>query len=123
VKPISPENSDVETLIRDYREAAAAQWASIFAGKAKAAQKHSERVVRIYSELRRRGDDARRGLLPLLDDDDPGVRVWAAAHALEFDPNKAEPVLTDLSEQRRGPTATIASYTLQQWRDGTLVFP
>ncbi len=116
-------NLDTATLVSDYREAAAAQWASIFGGKPKAAYKHSDKVVKMYTELRRRGDAARSALLPLLEDSDPGVRVWAAAHALEFAPEKAEPILIDLVQKPRGPTATIARYTLQQWRDGTLFFP
>ena len=123
MKSVELENMDTESLVRDYREAAALQWTNIFRGKSKAAHKHSEKVMRIYSELRRRGDDARQALLPLLKDEDPGVRLWAAAHALQFAPNDAEPVLVDLVERPQGPTATIARYTLQQWRDGTLYFP
>ena len=112
-----------EDLVQAYREAAAQQWSAIASGKKKAAQSSSVAVVRIYSELRQRGVNAQGMLLTLLHDIDPGVRVWAASHAMEFAPDKGEPVLRELAEQPRGLTGLIAEHALRQWRDGTLFFP
>ena len=82
----------------------------------------ADTVAGVYRELRRRGREAQRALLPLVDDEEEGVRVWAAAHALEFALGVGEPALTLLS-QGVGPAAFTATVTLCQWRKGELSFP
>ena len=115
--------ASTEALVTAYRQAAAAQWAAIARGQSKIAYKHSDMVVKIYSELRGRGRQAQTTLLPLLTDAEPGVRAWAASHALDFAPEEGEPVLKELEAAPRGLTAVTAKYVLKQWREGTLRFP
>jgi hypothetical protein len=55
------------------------------------ANENADRIAAIYRELRRRG--AESVLLTLLNSRDEGVLAWAAAHALEFAPERGEPVL------------------------------
>ena len=77
-------------------------------------------MVAIYRKLRERG--AQQSLLSLLDHADANVKVWAAARALEFAPNKAERVLDEL-RHGTGIASLNAEYTLREWRKGTLSFP
>jgi hypothetical protein len=79
-------------------------------------------IAACYRELRRRGIEAQRDLLALLDDDDPSVRCWAGAHALEFAPDLGEPVLEELAAQT-SLEAFDARMTLREWRRGSLSFP
>jgi hypothetical protein len=58
----------------------------------------------------------------LLEDPDPGVRAWPAAHALEFAPELGENVLEALAAEG-GLTGFDAEMTLEVWRGGTLKFP
>ncbi len=115
--------ASTDALVGEYRRAAAAQWVAIARGQRKIAYKNSDMVVKIYSELRKRGELAQKELLPLLTDSEPGVRAWAASHALEFAPEKGEPVLRELEQAPRGLTAVTAKYALKQWREGNLRFP
>jgi len=61
-------------------------------------------------------------LLPLLLSNDDGVREWAAAHALEFEPCQGEAVLLDIAK-RKDLQGFTARMTLKVWREGTLRFP
>ena len=79
-------------------------------------------VSAVYRELRARGKTAQNALLPLMTDPDDAVRGWSAAHALEFAPEQAEPVLTALADSR-GVSAFSAKMTLREWRKGNLSFP
>jgi hypothetical protein len=80
-----------------------------------------DRLAAVYRELRARGLDAQRALL---DHPDPGVRSWAAAHALEFAAEEGEPVLEQLVADREGRMIGFgAEWTLKVWRRGELRFP
>ena len=76
----------------------------------------------VFRELRRRNGEALMHLLPLLADDDVWVKLWTAAHALTFAPDKGEEVLAALaaSEDVAGFEAEM---TLEMWRKGELEFP
>ena len=60
--------------------------------------------------------------MPLLESDNPNVRGWAAAHALEFAPEKAVSVL-EASLADPAPHGFNAKMTLIEWRAGRLRFP
>ena len=80
------EKATLDELIAAYRDAALTQGEATESGDYKAGNKASELLTAIYAELHRRGDEAQRALLPLLDDAAPGVRLWSASHTLEFAP-------------------------------------
>jgi hypothetical protein len=44
----------------------------------------ADTVAGVYSELRKRGAEAQRLLLVLLNSRDPSVRSWAEAHAMDL---------------------------------------
>ena len=110
----------IETLVVAYREAAGRH------GRAKTSQtanKAAEELAATYRKIREQGHDAMARLLPLLADQDPSVRCWAAAHALEFAPEQGEAVLAELSGGPPGPIRANATMTLREWRAGHLRFP
>ena len=53
-------------------------------------------IAAVYRELRTRESES--ALSDRLNSEDPGVRVWAGAHALEFAPERGEPTLGELAE-------------------------
>jgi hypothetical protein len=113
---------DTEQLIIAYREAAKRHGEATTQGDHKAANESAELIAAIYSEIKRRGLDAKRQLLPLLHDLIPAVRLWAASHALEFSPNEGEITLEQISKNQ-GFLAFDAKMTLKEWRAGRLRFP
>lgn len=80
-------------------------------------------VGAIYSELRRRGSETQRLLLPLLRDERPGVHGWASAHALEIEPRLAERRLHEIAASEPFPHGFDAKMVLEEWRNGRLTFP
>jgi hypothetical protein len=114
--------ASLKALTDAYRREASAQGEATVAGDHEGANRHHDILAAVYRELRARGASAQQALLPLLQDPDDGVRSWAAAHALEFAPEQAEPVLTAVAESR-GVSAFNAKMTLREWRKGTLSFP
>lgn len=111
-----------EALAVAYRAAASTHGHCSAEGDHTEANVQAEVVAGTYRELRRRGTEARRHILQLLDDDDESVRAWAGAHALEFASERGEAVLVALANGKSLP-AFNARMTLREWRAGRLSFP
>ena len=122
MKKLDIEASATTTLIEAYRAAAAAHGAATEKSDYRKANRHHDVVAAIYRELRTRGDAAQLELLALLDDLDPHVRGWAAAHALDFAPERGERVLRRLASSG-GAVGLNAEMTLREWTKGSLSFP
>jgi hypothetical protein len=116
------EKCSTQELVALYERAAtehghANVWRDFVAGNPAA-----DRVAAIYSEIRSRGVENQKMLLPLLLSEDIGVRSWAAAHALEFEARRGEAILADIAGGD-GVEAFNAKMTLSEWRKGNLRFP
>jgi hypothetical protein len=112
--------ASVDDIVSRYVDAAAAHHQATLAGDSKRGNVQHDIVASAYRELRRRGDEDVLRLL--LEHANPGVRGWAAAHALEFAPDEGRHVLEELA-QASGIEGFNAEMTLQTWREGTLKFP
>ncbi len=76
-------------------------------------------IGNIYRRLRLRGKAAQESLLSLLEDPNPNVRGAAATYVLDFEPNRALPVLEEIAAFPQGRFASIrAELTLDVWRTG-----
>lgn len=75
-----------------------------------------------YRELYGRELEARRPLLALIDDSEPGVRLGAASHTIDLVPAECERVLSALAAEPKSFLALSAKMTLRQWREGNLAF-
>ena len=116
------EEEAVADLVQRYAEAACAHGRATEAGDHATTNQASEVIAGVYRELRRRGVDAQSALLPLLHAAEPGVRLWAGSHALEFAPADGERALSALEDGPERLLAFSAKMTLRQWRSGCLVF-
>jgi hypothetical protein len=79
-----------------------------------------ERRSEIIRKLDAFGTQGRLALMPLLDDTDQGVRVLAAAFLLKVSPERAIPVLREISEgptffPRIGAGGFLDSYAKGKW--------
>lgn len=84
----------------------------------KEVNRQAARLSKLYLAIRSQPHDSRvEMLLPLLNHIQLGVRLWAAAHALEFAPQLAEPVLHRLMNAK-GLASQIAAATLRDWHSG-----
>ncbi len=114
------QQASLEELVQEYEQAAETHGQALSAGDNRSANRAYDRLASAYRELRNRS--VTHLLLPLLSCEDKSVRLWVAAHALEFAPELGEPVLLELAA-RPGLLRTRAEYTLKAWREGTLKFP
>lgn len=114
--------AEIKELIQAYSEAASIQGMATESGDYKTGNKASDLLSAIYSELRRRGNGAQSAILSLLTNDDSGIRLWAASHAMDFSPNDGEPVLKALIPVGKF-IGLCAKTTLNEWKNGKLRFP
>jgi hypothetical protein len=110
---------DTSTLLARYVDAAKSHGQASLRGDHRAANREYASIRAVWQALR--GRDQGVAILTLLAHSDASVRLWAASHALEFAPDRAEPVLEALAKAS-GPAATDARMTLRQWRRGELRF-
>ena len=110
-----------DELVRLYQEAASIHGQATLSGDFIVGNPAADTVAALYREIRSRGLEHQRMLLPLLLSTDDGVRGWAAAHALEFESRQGEAILLDIAKQK-GVEGFSARMTLKVWREGTLRF-
>ena len=110
----------LDNLIRQYEDAATMIGVYTESGDYKKGDREYIRLKDAYREIRRHGREGQSRHLSLLDSDVLSVRVWAAAHALEYAPEVAEPVLEYLSKNAPGIQQLNAEMTLREWRAGRL---
>jgi hypothetical protein len=114
------EASTTDQLVRQYRAEAHERSKGILNGEPQSGKTSPQPLTRIYREVRRRGVES--ALTALLEDPDPGVRLWAGTHALEFAPSKGQMVLGRLASADFGPVSRRAELTLKKWREAYLRF-
>jgi hypothetical protein len=111
---------DVKSLIEEYVHAAILYGQALSAADSKKANKQHSRVTKVSQKLMSVGADAQRALLELLEHPEVSVRCWAAAHALNFAPERGEPVLSKIAADGPMPLSMTAETLLLGWRSGTL---
>ena len=120
---VPTDGDDVASLVQRHTESSAAHGQATETGDPVAANRAYDALAEVSLELRRRGADAQRALIPLLEHPDAGVRAWAGAHALEFCPEQGEPALMRVAAIPGSLVGLSAEMTLRQWYDGKLRFP
>lgn len=108
------ELATTDELVRRYEAAAIQHGRGTLEGTPKETNRAADTIAVVYRELRRRGGQAREAILPLLLSDDPSVRGWAGAHALEFAPEQGRAILETLANET-GLIGFSANITLQVW--------
>src|SRR5688572_25412694 len=108
----------LQALVARYEDAASAHGRGTEAGDKKATNAAYKVLDIAYREIRRRGPDAQAAILGLVTNEDPWVRLWAGAHALEFAPGVGEPTLQALELSPNTLASFDARMTLLEWREG-----
>ena len=113
-------STTTEAKIQEFVEKAKQQTRLLYEGDADSANVLEKELGDIYRSLRAAGRAAQEALLPLLEHADASVRAEAAQFVLDFDPDKALPVLESIAAiPKGGIPGTNAADTLLVWRDGT----
>jgi len=77
-------------------------------------------LTRAVRDLDLFGPDARLALVPLLDDLDPSIRVFAAGYLIKAVPDRALSVLQDLDSNGPFDVSMTAGSMLRNYRNGKL---
>jgi hypothetical protein len=107
---------NVDELIERYRRAAVGH---ADPNPKKANKWHDELHV-CYKALRET-EEGRQSIISLMNDVERSVRCWAAAHSLQWEPDRARRVLEDLRDSS-GPYSLSAEMTLAEYDKGRLTF-
>lgn len=110
------ESASSEELVQHFEKAAIVHRELRSAKEANCA---FDEAVAIAMELKRRGEEALELLLVLLQSPNPAIRMSAAGLLLPTVPEKAEPVLEQLTDQPQS-LGHSAKMTLREWRAGRL---
>jgi len=109
------ELSDSE-LVKQFREATLQNVPATEINDIKTINHLDDYTSAIYKELRSRGRESQNALLPLLEDDDINVRGAAASRVVDFEPNRAIPVLKAVESTPLGrAAASLARVALVRW--------
>lgn len=107
-------------LLRVYREAALTHAAASMSGRHRVANRAFDSLGMLRREISSRGASGQEGLRALLEDEENGVRVWAATHCLPFAAHEAEAVLKEVAAHAKGSVGLSAEVTLSEWKAGRL---
>jgi hypothetical protein len=69
-----------------------------------------------------KSEEGRRGIIVLMNDGNPNVRLWAASHSLQWTPEAASKVLENLRDAVGFPCSFNAEITLEEFQKGSLSF-
>jgi len=108
----------LEELVREFAENVAAQTDAIFQAGADPEDKHGDRYIAAFEELRARGNKGREALSVLLKHPRVDVRTTAAAFLLRYRTAEARAVLEEVAKGE-GLVAFGAQQTLKGWEEGT----
>ena len=110
----------MDSLLDQYRKHAADHGIHTRSGNAGACNKAYHKLRSVFSKIFKNGTGTL--LFGFYEDPDPFVQVWAAAHTLEVDSERAMAKLEELEAAGIPHVSTAAEYTLKGWRKGTLRF-
>ncbi len=107
------------TELRDFVEKVRERTTAFEQGDTDAINARETEIGNFYRRLRARGRAAQELLLSLLDDPDLNVRGEAANYVLDFQPDRALPVLEEIAAIPQGRFAgSCAETSLDLWKSG-----
>jgi len=115
-------SASVAEIVATYVKKVKENGLAIMNGDADAANAAYDIVWLCSKELKLRGVDSQRALLPLLGSDDPQVRLCAAKDALDFAPDMGALELETLARSNV-IWRLDAQMILRDWQRGTLKLP
>ncbi|NOK13163.1 DUF2019 domain-containing protein [Corallococcus exercitus] len=107
----------LEGLVKEFAENVAAQTDAIFQVGAGPEDRHGDRYIAAFDELRARGNEGREALCILLKHPRMDVRATAAAFLLRYRTAEARAVLEEAAKGE-GLVAFGAQQTLKGWEEG-----
>lgn len=111
---------NISKALTAFRLAATTQVVATESGDYKKGNNVFDRIIQILKYLNRLGKT--NELEALLSDSNVGVRMFAAYGLLPTYPKIAVPILKEIS-QREDIHSLTAKATLEQWGQGTLIYP
>ncbi|MGE6758439.1 DUF2019 domain-containing protein [Corallococcus interemptor] len=109
---------DLQKLVEAFAQNVAAQTDAIWRGDAKTGNKHADRYITAFKNLRALGDPGREALAVLLTHPRMDVRSTAATCLLRYKHAESRAVLEEAAKGK-GLSAFGAQEALKRWEQGT----
>lgn len=109
---------DIQKLVEEFAQNVAAQTDAIWRGDAKTGNKHADRSIAAFEQLRTYGDVGRDALATLFTHPGMDVRTSAAAFLLRYKTSEARAVLEEAAKGK-GLIPFGAQEALKRWEEGT----
>ena len=112
-------SGDLTELIRKYVTSAKGYGRAIEIGNTEESDKCFDEIESAFKDLRLQGRSGLEAISSLLQSESDAVKLWAAAHLLNYPEFKSLPILEQL---RESPSilALTAEATLDHWKNGQL---
>jgi hypothetical protein len=110
----------IETLLSDYRVSAIAHGSATIEGNSRKTNRAYDRLHETLNKIANSNED--NALLEFFNDTEVWVQLWAAAHSLEIDADKATAKLQSLADAEIPLISMSARYTIKEWENGNLSF-
>ncbi len=111
----------MQQLIEEYTQLAIQHGAATESGDYKTGNRVYDEIQDLFQKIV--AARMRKELLPLLDHEQPAVRLKAAFHTLATDPKRAEASLESVAKEGPPLVSFTAKMTLKEWRNGNLKAP
>jgi hypothetical protein len=111
------------SLEEQYVNSAIGHHELLMAGNLAGSNRVHKRLHDVTRKLRAKSDRGLSALIVLLDHQHPSVRLWAAAHLLPLDENRALKALQEISSNSKlypWQLKTSAKTTIEEWKAGRL---
>lgn len=106
-------------LVGKYAMAAEAYGNAVEEGDAEESNRQFQIIEDSFKTLKQQGAAGLESIAALLKADNPGVRLWSAAHLLNY-PEYGSLLVLEKLKRSSSVLALTAEITLEQWRNGNL---
>ncbi len=108
----------LEQIISQFREEVINHYKALDIGDSKTANKHMKKIITLHHKLVALGDEGKKAIVSLMDDNNVFIQSQAAFYSLPYEPQKAERLLKKISSEHNGFLGLDAEQTLENWKNG-----
>jgi hypothetical protein len=110
--------AQIHKSIMGFSESAKKHYDAILAGDSRSANAQAKKVHKFFLEIVKQGEDARKALADLVDDEILPVAVMAAVYSLKYSPERALAVLQKIAKEP-GVHGFRAEQAIKRWTEGS----
>jgi hypothetical protein len=108
----------IEKIISQFREEVINNYKALDVGDSKKANDHMKKIMKLHHDLVAIGDEGKKAIIGLMNDNNLFVQCYAAFYSLPYEPQKAEKLLKKISSEYGEFLGLEAGKALENWENG-----